>query len=413
MFSLFTLQGVNYLLPLITIPYLVRVLGTDNFGRIVFAQAFIQYFLVITDYGFNLSATRSVAMRRDDPEGLSSLFSAVMFIKTMFFLSGFILLILITTLVPSFKQDWFLYLVVYLTGGIGNVLLPVWLFQGLEHMRYLTVLTILSRLVFLGFIFLFVRSSEKYLLAAAFQSGSLLLAAVPAFVGILRIGKIHLCWPGFDEINQVLRDGWHVFLGMASVCLFTNSNVFLLGMMTNPQSVAYFSVAEKLVRAVTGVTVPIAQSVYPHIAKLATESREAAYVFIRRLIRFQGGITLLLSFTLFIFAGPIVTLLFGDQFKLSILLVRWMALLPFLIGINNILGTQVMINFGMQKAFARILIGIGLCSVALMIPMILWFATEGAAITVFIVEFLQTVMMIVTLKNLGYLSGLLGKTFLD
>jgi len=413
MASLFVLQGANYLLPLITIPYLVRVLGPDNFGRISFAQAFIQYFVVLTDYGFNLSATREVAIRRNDPERLSSLFSAVMVVKTGFMGVGFILLLLIIALVPIFKRDWPLYVIVYLAAVLGNVILPVWLFQGLERMRSMISIIIISRFVGIVLIFAYVRSSGEYLLAAALQSSSLILAGILAFTIIPRIEKLHLVCPTLTELRYVLSDGWHIFLGTASVCLFTNSNVFVLGLITNPTSVGYFSAAEKLVRAVTGLTIPIAQAVYPHIAALASNSRDAAYVFIRRLIRIQGIFTLVLSLLLFLFADPCVTLLFGNQFKASIALVKWMALLPFIIGLNNILGTQVMLNFGMQKIFGRILIVVGILSIGLMIPMTIWLDAEGVAITIFIAEFAQMMTMIVILKRLGILSMIMHGTSSD
>jgi polysaccharide transporter, PST family len=98
--SLFVLHGANYVLPLITVPYLVRVLGPENFGRIAFVQAFIQYFVVLTDYGFNLSATRAVALVRDDPAKLSSLFSAVMIVKAALMTIGFGAMLLISGSCP-------------------------------------------------------------------------------------------------------------------------------------------------------------------------------------------------------------------------------------------------------------------------------------------------------------------------
>ncbi|OFC60712.1 hypothetical protein BAE30_07405 [Acidithiobacillus caldus] len=124
MASLFTLQEANYALPLVTLPYLVQVLGPEKFGLIAFAQAFIQYFVVATDYGFNLSATRDVAVHRDEPQKLGEITGAVMTIKIVLPMAGAVVLAFSVLLIPTFRQYWPLYRVVYLTVA-GAALLPI------------------------------------------------------------------------------------------------------------------------------------------------------------------------------------------------------------------------------------------------------------------------------------------------
>ena len=400
--SLFMLQGANYLLPLITVPYLVRVLGPGNFGRIAFAQAFIQYFVILTDYGFNLSATRAVALVRDDSEELSRLFSAVMIIKATLMAFGFLAMLLLVWLVPAFKKDWLLYVLVYLT-VVGNVLFPVWLFQGLERMRHITLFTILARTLIVIAIFVFVHHQSDYRLAAALQASGMVIAGLLAIIFIPRIVRLRLHWPGIAQLRHVMIDGWHVFLSTAAINLYTSSNVFFLGLLTNPIAVGYFAAAEKLIKAVQGLVGPVSQAVYPHIAALLTRSRQDGLAFIAKLLRIQGAATLALSLMLFVLAGPVVHLLLGEQFQESVRLVEWMAALPFIIGLSNVFGIQTMLNFDMKQSFSRILLISGLINIALIVPLAHWLGAEGAAISVVLTEIIVTTTMAIALSRNGLL----------
>lgn len=408
--ALFTLQGANYLLPLVTVPYLVRVLGPGNFGRVAFAQAFVQYFVLLTDYGFALSATRAVAAMRDDRQRLSRFFSAVMIVKLGLMVSGFAMMIAVVDLVPAFGHDWSLYVLSYLAVA-GNVSFPVWLFQGLERMRYITALTLLGRVVTTAAIFGLVHQRADYRLAAALQASGFVVAGLCAMAVLPRVADIRPSWPGVEELRSALANGWHIFVTTAAISLYTNSNVFMLGLLTNPTAVGYFSAASKLVGAVQGLINPVSQAVFPHIVALALRSREAAISFAGRLLRVQGLATLGLSVLLFILARPAVELLFGGQFTLTATLAEWMAGLPFVIGLSNVLGIQVMFVFGMDGTVSRIALLCGIVNVLLVVILVRTFGVTGAAMSLLLVESLVTASEGLAVARAGLLRGIGASAF--
>lgn len=400
MASLFTLQGANYLLPLVTLPYLVRVLGPEKFGLIAFSQAFIQYFVVATDYGFNLSATREIAVHRDNPEKLGEIVSAVLTIKVALFLAGALILAALVASIPTFHAHWTLYLIVYLT-VMGATFFPTWLFQGLERMKDITWMNMGARLITTACIFIFVQNTHDYLIAAGIQSVPVLLAAIPAWLVLRRKQDISWRIPSRESLHNQLNSGWHVFLSTAAINVYTSSNAFVLGLIAGPVAVGYFSAANKVVQAVQGLLTPVTQTLYPHISTLAAQSHEAALAFIRRILPYIAVVGLVFSSGLLVAAAPIVHLVLGDQYDASIPILQWLALLPFVIALSNVYGIQTMLTLGMNQTFSRILIASAALNALLIFPLSWRYAGMGAAMSMLITEIFVTVTMAVVLHKRG------------
>lgn len=395
--SLSTLQGLNYILPLITIPYLVRVLGPERFGLIAFARAFVQYFVILTDYGFNLSATRKISICREDKERVSEIFSAVLFIKFSFMLVSLAVLAALVFAIPKFHTDWIVYLFAF-GMVIGNVLFPVWFFQGMERMKYITFLNFLAKTVFTVAIFIFIKKQADYFYVPLISSLGFITAGILSLWIVWKDFMIKFKVPSSTAVIQELKDGWHIFISTAAISLYTTSNTFILGLFTNNTIVGYYSAAEKLIKAVQGLLQPVSQAVYPYISKLASESKEKAISFIRKIVRIVGGLSFLISLAVFIFAKPIVDVVFGNQYQESIIVLRILAFLPFIIGLSNIFGIQTMLTFNMKEAFSKILISASFLNLILAILLAPSYKHVGISVSVLTTEIFVTTAMFLYLE---------------
>ena len=183
---LYAVQFSGYVLPLITLPYLSRVLSTEMFGVIAFAQSFIWYFVPLTEYGFNVTATRAVAVARESPDEINRIFSAVMTAKALLTAAGFVIVSVVVALVPILRTHWRLYLVMFLM-VIANMLFPLWLFQGMQKMQHVAVRDLASKLLSLAALFAFVHSDRDYLIAAGAQPMGLLLSGIAGLFSARRL----------------------------------------------------------------------------------------------------------------------------------------------------------------------------------------------------------------------------------
>jgi PST family polysaccharide transporter len=190
-----------------------------------------------------------------------------------------------------------------------------------------------------------------------------------------------------------------LFISQASVSLYTNTNVFLVGLLAGNLQAGYFSAAEKLIRAAQGLIAPLSQAVFPHVNVLAARSHDLALRFTSRMLLWTGTIALSATFIFFVFARSVASLCFGNAATESAPIIRWIAFLPFLVAVSNVLGVQTMIPFGLDKQFSRILIVSGFINVSLAIPLIRIFAAQGAGASVLCTEIIVTTTMIFVLHR--------------
>jgi PST family polysaccharide transporter len=375
---LYGVQFSSYVFPLITLPYLSRVLNPDRFGLVAFAQSFVWYFVTLTEYGFNLTATRRIAVERDDLEAVTLTFNSVLAAKALLCAAGFVLMIAITAAVPRLRPDWLLYIVCYL-GVVGNLLFPLWLFQGLQKLEQVALRDFGAKLLALIAVFAFVRKESDYLMAAGLQAGAL---AIAGFIGLLaapRLASVRFAVPPWREVRARLREGAPVFLSMAAMALYGTTNVFILGLVSNNTEVGHFSGAWRVIVALRLLVAPLVTTIYPHIARIAANSRADAVRFLRRYSAALSAPFLAGGVVLFASARWLVPLLLGPKYQPSIALIQIMAFSPFLCAVANCYSTYYMLAFGYDRQWTRIILSGLVVNFAVLLPL-LWLTRPAQAV---------------------------------
>ncbi|GAB4381879.1 oligosaccharide flippase family protein [Methanothermobacter thermautotrophicus] len=349
--SLSTLQVLVYIIPFITLPYLTRVLGVYNYGLVNFAIAFNTYFIIITDYGFNLSAVREISVNREDPHRVSEIFSSVMLIKGILATLSFCILLLVILNIPRFSVNWQVYIFAF---GlvIGNVIFPTWFYQGMERMKYITVLNVLTNLIFLAAIFIFIKRPSDYLYVPLLQSmGTLTAGVISQWIIRTRFNvRFHL--PPLRTVYETFRDSTQFFLSRVSVSIYTSSNSFFLGLFAGNTAVGYYSAAEKLYTAAQGLYSPLMQVTYPYMAK--TRNR----AFHRKVLRYSLILNTILCGGIILFAPTIIGILFGPQYMPSVNVLRLLAVALMVVIPSILLGYPFLAVLGQQRyANGSVIIG--------------------------------------------------------
>jgi len=401
--SLSIVQIATYVMPLVYLPYLVRVIGPDKFGAVAFAQAVVLYFNLITNLGTNLYAPREIAINKEDNFKLSSIVSNILFLKFIFLLLAIFIYVAAIYLVPKFKAERILFA---FTGGylIVTAFMPTWFFQGIEKMANIAIANLLSRALGVFLIFTVIRKTSDYIYVPLINVLAQLLGLFFMYYIMITKEKIKIVKPSILSIKKIIKESIPLFISNISISIYTGINTVVLGFLTNNTIVGYYSAAEKIVRAGLSIQGQLGVVFYPHISKMVSISKERAITSIKKV--FMVTMLFAIPATIFIFfnADAIVRLLFGNKFSLSVVPLQILSFLFIIIGLSNVFGMQILLPFGKRKELMKPIVTAGIVNLALIFYLVPILKQNGAALSWVISEIWVTFWIYLKIKKLKVFS---------
>lgn len=400
------LQGTNFLLPIVVMPFVIKKIGADGYGIVAVAQVVMLIFCTVSDYGFNLTATRELALHRRDAAKNARLLFSVLAAKMVICVALFILLLFLVNRVPFFKAHFQLYLFGF-TWVIGQALLVSWFFQGLEKMKYITIYTLLARSLFVVLVFAFIRERSDYRFFILFMGIGSVVAGILSIIKAIRLCKLPIVRPTWKEIQHELKEGWPVMLSNISINTFLSINVFILRLFTNDLVAGYYSVAEKIFLATRQLPVLFSQAIYPPLCQLMQKGKMSTQSFFRAVYVPFFLLMLLAGVLLFSFAPFIISLFLGADSGNAVLLLRLFCLGPVIVCLHIPAG-QLLMAASQKKTYLRVLTAGTVLNIICNLLLVQVWGPAGTTITVLLTELFITVGFNLALykNNLaGYISA--------
>jgi len=398
--ALTAIQIVHYLAPLIILPYLVRIIGPEKFGVISFAQAVAYYFALIPDIGTGLYAPREIALIKDNRDDLASFVTGIISIKLIVLSLSLIVYFFLIWVVPHFRAEIWVFM---FSAGfiIGESLIPVWFFQGIEKMINITIGIFIIRVLALVLILILIKNPNDYIYVPLINTGALIFGTFFLWLLIFLRERIVLKAVSTGSIKKIVKESFPLYISNVASNLNAGINIIVLGFLTPGAVVGYYAAAERLVKVGMGLLTQISNVFYPHISRILSSSREIGIAEMKK--GFVAGMLLMIPATLFVisYAEFIVRLMLGNEFHGSIYPLRVLGALFLVSGLSNILGIQVLLSLGRRQAYMRpIIVGfiLQLLLAFLFIPLL---QEIGAALTYVLVQVGVLFLIIREVKKLS------------
>ena len=389
--ALYGVQLCRKIFPLITMPYLVRVLGASVWGSVAFVSSLGEFIVLVIEFGFNLSATREIAQSRHLSRRCSGVMAGVLGAQALLATGSVLAVWVASRYIPLLRDNPHL-LWAGIFYGVFQGMNPLWFFQGLERLRLAASLEIAGKTLGVVGIFLFVRLSSDAWKALVFQGVPPMLSTLVGLV--LAYRQFPFTPPTLRLVKGALISGWRLFVFRSGESLYGAGNAFILGLFAPVSSVGYFAIAEKISRAVFGLLNPIRDALYPRISRLAVAAAEDAARLARigAIIMISGGVAL--GFTLYVFAPQLIHIMTGSDFRPAVTVLRIFALLPPLLSVTHSVGLQWLLPFGEDGVVNRIILTAGALNLVIAFLVAPQYQHTGMAVSVLISEIYVCVSMV-------------------
>ena len=392
--SLFSLQAVGYIFPFLTLPYLTLHLGVVGFGKYILIQTIFIYLDGIVSYGFKVTATDLIS-KSSNKEEISRIFCSVLSVKLILLSLVSILLFISAFFIPFAKNNLTLIIIgfPYL---IGNFLFPVWLFQGMQRMKYITIIHVLAKVIFTCSIFLLVKDSNDLLYAIGSYSFGVFFAGIFSIFIAYKMFSLKLYIPTLTSIREQFISGYYVFLSQFAVSMYSSVNILILGALSSDMAVGIYAIADKVYKIVTALATPFSRAIFPFMSqKFSSDSTRYKDIVFKTILPLFG-VFLMIGIIIFFGADLIVNFLLdsNESSAQSILALKILSIgIPFFPF--GAFFTYLLVIQNQKKELFKIVITIVGINLLIIFPLTYYFDVIGISITTITVT-----ILVATLKGM-------------
>ena len=336
------LEIIGLLLPLISYPYVIRTVGADNYGVVVFCQAIIAYVVIIINFGYNVSATRKISENRTNVFKIREIYSSIVYQKLLIFaiclVSGLFVLIFL-------KYDYSVILLGFIGLCIQEVFFPTWLFQGLERMKFITIITFVAKCSCLILIFLFVHDKKDYACIPVLYSIGGFFTSVLSVIILKKKFDIYFVKVSKYRMKEDFLESLPFFTSRLSAIVMERGNVLVIGTFFSYDMVAIYDLCAKIVSILKTPFSLVAQVIYPNVAK--SKNMLLVKKSIKIVLLFGAFVCLFV----YLFASNIILLLSDTSMLGAVSILKIMVLYVPIVGISYLFGASVLVVKGYSREY--------------------------------------------------------------
>ncbi len=391
------LQISAFIFPLITFPYVSRILGPSGTGNVSFATSIVTYFALFAQLGIPTYGIRATARVRDDKKLLSKTVQEIFIINAVMCVLAYFVFFVVLNLVPKMYNDKVLFIIISSTILFNSVGMD-WLYKGLEKYTYITFVSIIFKFIALILMFVCVHHKNDYVIYGAI---SIFAASASNICNLVNIHKLIYIKPIFNyEFTKHFRPIMIFFAMSCATTIYTNLDTVMLGFMKDNVEVGYYNAAIKIKNVLLGVVTSLGTVLLPRASYYIENNMYSEF---KRIAGKALNFVVLISFPLclyfILFAKEGVLFLSGDAYTEAILPMQILMPTLIFIGLTNIMGIQMLIPLGREKVVLYSEIAGAIVDLVINTILIPIMASSGAAIGTLVAEMVVWIVQYIALKE--------------
>jgi O-antigen/teichoic acid export membrane protein len=381
------LSILNFLFPVITTPYISRILGVENIGLVNFATNYVEYFVLFAALGINHYGVREIAKYKGNKEKISIIFSELFLLNSIATIIATICYFGSIYYISALHQDWEIFILI----GFSLYLAPIsidWYFRGLENFKIITCRSIIIKFLSFFGLFLFVKQREDVIPYILLQVFSIIGAYILNFIYAKREG-LKITWKK-NNLSIHIKPMMVFFFSTISIRIFTMFGTIMLGFLSSYEQVGFFTAPNKILIVVTSFFDAINASLIPRLAFNWRQNNNGAnHDLLQKIFDINSLLIIPSAVGLCLLSSHFVPLFFGNEFLGSILPMQILSFKVIVAMLNSFFGKNILMTFGCENKYLIVIFLTALLSFFFNLYLIPKYGAIGASVTSVVSECFQ------------------------